>query len=105
MFGNYGGQSQFKINGLESVKYDGTDRTKLYHVGLVNPIRLDLFESHIYWVSLQSGNSLAKLDKFGRGAFIKIIAELDMVQDLKVFHSQKVPNSGRKLSHSKMNYN
>lgn len=80
---------------IESINHDGSDRVKLYHVGLSSPFRVDVFESHIYWVSLQSAGSLTKLDKFGRGSFIKLVAELDLVQDLKIFHPQKVPSNGK----------
>lgn len=82
-----------KQNLVESIKFDGTDRIKMYHVGLVNPLRLDILGSQIYWVSSQTRTSVTKQDKFGRGAFIKLIADLDLVQDVKVFHSEKVPSN------------
>lgn len=78
---------------VESVNHDGTDRVKLYHVGLMSPFRMDIFENHIYWLSQEAG-ALTKLDKFGRGAFIKIVNNLDLVREIKVFHSLKTPLNG-----------
>jgi hypothetical protein len=79
---------------VETIKPDGSDRVRISHVGLTNPYKIDIFENQIYSLSQYSG-SLNKLDKFGRGAFVNIINGLDLVSDIKVFHSYKVPQKSR----------
>ena len=82
-----------RTNFIESVKFDGSDRVKIEHVGLANPFKIDIFENHIYWLSREHG-LVDKIDKFGRGGLIKLVDGLDLTNDLKVFHSLKVPKNG-----------
>ena len=82
-----------KMNRIESIKFDGSDRVNVMHVGLDMPYRIDIFENHVYWLSKDVG-SINKVDKFGRGAFIKLSERLELADDVKVFHSYKVPNNG-----------
>lgn len=96
---------------VESVSIDGTDRVKLYHIGITNPVRLDLFANHVYLLSQPQtgvgvggvGSSLTRLDKFGRGAYVKLVNGIDLVEDVKVFHQLKVP-SNRNISNLSTSY-
>jgi hypothetical protein len=82
-----------KTNIIESCKFDGSDRASVMHVGLVKPFRIDIFENHIYWLSEDEG-SINKVDKFGRGAaFNNLVGSLEMADDIKVYHSYKIPTS------------
>ncbi len=83
-----------KYNFIESIKYDGTDRVRIEHAGLLNPFRIDIFENHVYWLSKEHG-SVNKIDKFGRGGLIKMISGLDLTSDIKVFHSLKIQKSSK----------
>jgi low density lipoprotein-related protein 2 len=78
---------------VESVNWDGTDRMRVRHVAMRDPFKIDLFESHLYWLSEDAG-VVNKVDKFGRGARVELIQGLDLVEDLKVFHALKIPTSG-----------
>jgi hypothetical protein len=86
--------SDRRRNLVESVNYDGTDRVRMRHTGMHQPFKIDVFENHVYWLSENEG-LVGKVDKYGRGARIDMIHGLDLVEDLKVFHSFKVPNSGK----------
>ncbi len=79
-----------KNNFIESINYDGSDRIRIYHNGLDRPYRIDLFASHIYWLSQDLG-SVNKIDKFGRGGLVNLVRDLDLAEDVKVFHSLKAP--------------
>lgn len=79
-----------KNNFIESSNFDGSDRSRIYHNGLEKPHRIDIFENHIYWLSREKG-SINKIDKFGRGGLHNLVEHLDMVDDVKVYHSQKMP--------------
>jgi hypothetical protein len=81
-----------KTGVVESIKQDGSDRVKISHRGLRNPFKIDSFENHIYWMSKDLG-SINKVDKFGRGAIIELVNGLDLIEDIKVFHSFKVPTN------------
>ena len=84
-----------KNNFIESANFDGSDRNRIYHNALYEPYRIDIFENHIYWLSQEHG-SINKIDKFGRGGLHVLVEHLDMAEDIKVFHSQKMP----RLSHN-----
>lgn len=88
--------SDHKTSVIESVKFDGSDRVTVMHVGLDRPLRIDLFENHIYWLAKDLG-SVNKVDKFGRGALHKLVDRLDLADDVKVFHSFKIPTNGELL--------
>ena len=77
---------------IESIKFDGTDRARVDHSALHNPFKMDIFENHVYWLSQEHG-LVNKVDKFGRGGLIKLVEGLDIANDVKVFHSLKVPTS------------
>jgi low density lipoprotein-related protein 2 len=80
----------YKTNLIESINYDGTNRVRITHNGIKYPFKLDIFENHIYWISRDNG-SIYKLDKFGRGALLNLVHQLDLADDIKVYHSLKVP--------------
>lgn len=81
-----------RTNHIETVKFDGSDRAKIEHAGLVSPFKIDVFENHVYWLSREYG-LVNKVDKFGRGGLIKLVDGLDLTSDLKVFHSLKAPKT------------
>ena len=75
---------------IESMNSDGSDRVRIHHAGLSKPYKLDVFENHVYFMSKELG-SVNKVDKFGRGGLISLVANLDLIDDVKVFHSLKTP--------------
>jgi len=79
-----------KNNFIESINSDGSDRVRIYHNGLERPYRIDVFGSHIYWLSQDRG-SVNRIDKFGRGGMINLVRNLDLAEDVKIFHSSKAP--------------
>ena len=84
-----------KTNIIKSIKYDGSDRaTVMQHVGIDRPFRIDIFENHVYWLSKDVG-SVNKVDKFGRGVMHTLVDKLDLADDVKVFHSFKIPSNGK----------
>lgn len=82
-----------KMNLIETIKPDGTDRRKIRHNLMLNPYKIDIFESHIYWL-LRSTGTVGRVDKFGRGAVFNFAQGLDYADDLKVFHKHKYPSGG-----------
>jgi len=86
-----------KTNVIESIKFDGSDRVRVNHVAMRNPFKIDVFENHVYWLTSELG-TIKKVDKFGRGAAIELIKDLDLVEDIKVFHELKVPLDGKLLN-------
>ena len=84
-----------KTNIIKSIKYDGGDRaTVMQHVGLDRPMRIDIFENHVYWLSKDAG-SVNKVDKFGRGIKYTLVERLELADDVKVFHPLKIPANGK----------
>ena len=81
------------MNLIETIKPDGTDRRQIRHNLMNNPYKIDIFESHIYWL-LRSAGSIGRIDKFGRGAVLNYVQGLDYAEDVKVFHKHKYPNRG-----------
>ena len=81
-----------KLNTIESINIDGSDRMKITHFSIVQPYKLDVFENNVYWASKELG-SIYKIDKFGRGSVTKIISGMNLIQDLKIFHPIKIPES------------
>lgn len=63
-----------KLDVLEAIRADGTGR-RLVTRGLKRPVALEVFGSHVYWLSRDSGE-LLRLDKFGRGVPIVISRNL-----------------------------
>ncbi len=82
-----------KTNVIESIKFDGSDRVRVNHVAMRNPFKIDVFENHVYWLASDLG-AIKKVDKFGRGAAIELVKDLDLVEDIKVYHEFKVPIDG-----------
>jgi hypothetical protein len=82
-----------KLSLVETIKPDGSDRRQIRHNLMHNPFKIDVFESHIYWLSRSTG-SISKVDKFGRGAIANFVNGLDMVDDIKIFHKYKYPTKG-----------
>lgn len=80
-----------KMNTIESVRPDGSDRQKITHNFLVHPFKIDIFESSIFWFTQQDG-SIHKMDKFGRGSSMTLVQNLDLAEDIKVFNSLKYTN-------------
>ena len=66
----------------------------MQHVGIDRPFRIDIFENHVYWLSKDVG-SVNKVDKFGRGFMHTLVDKLDLADDVKVFHSFKIPSNGK----------
>ena len=84
-----------KTNIIKSIRYDGSDRaTVMQHVGLDRPMRIDIFENHVYWLSKEAG-SVNKVDKFGRGIKYTLVERLELADDVKVFHPLKIPANGK----------
>ena len=84
-----------KTSIIESIKYDGSDRVKITHISLNNPLKIDIFETNIYWLSREHG-SINSVDKFGRGANKQIIQGLELTDDIKIYHKYKIPANGKK---------
>lgn len=84
--------SDFKRNLIESVKFDGSDRSYFDHNGLRNPYSIDIFENKVYFLARDSG-FISSVDKYGRGATNILIDKLDLVEKIKVFHSFKIPQN------------
>ena len=87
-----------KLNLIETIKPDGTDRRQIRHNLMNNPYKIDIFESHIYWL-LRSAGTVGRIDKFGRGAVLNYVQGLDNAEDLKVFHKHKYPTQGLYIFH------
>lgn len=84
--------SDLRTHVIETINYDGSDRYKLDHPGLEHPFKLDVFENNIYFLNRENG-SVGKIDKFMRGA-VKVLAfDLDVTQDIKIFHPSIKPKS------------
>jgi low density lipoprotein-related protein 2 len=81
--------SDSKHNIIESINPDGTDRKKLSHSLLKNPLKIDIFENYLYWISRESG-TLNKIDKFGRGSAVKIIGSETLIDEIKIYHPLKM---------------
>lgn len=84
--------SDHKRNLIESVRFDGSDRTRMTHVALRNPFKIDIFENNLYWLARDLGN-VNKVDKFGRGAHLQLIEGLDLTGDMKILHPFKIPSN------------
>jgi len=56
--------------------------------GLNFPVRLDVFESHMFWVSEQRG-MLSTMDKFGRGVNRTLQTGLIRPHAIKLYHPNK----------------
>ena len=57
-------------------------------LGLNFPVRLDVFESQLYWVSEERG-MLSTMDKFGRGVNRTLQTGLVRPHAIKMFHPNK----------------
>ncbi|CAE1155780.1 LRP2 [Acanthosepion pharaonis] len=77
-----------KLNVIESIKPDGSDRVTVVSQGLQNPISLDVLEEYMYVLSQNSGK-LLRMDKFGRGDNIILQSGLLLPRSVKVFHVLK----------------
>ncbi|RNA22802.1 low-density lipo receptor-related 2, partial [Brachionus plicatilis] len=82
--------SDYRRSMMESVKFDGSDRSYFVHNGLRNPYSIDIFENKVYFLARDSG-AISSVDKYGRGAVNKLLDKLDLVEEIKVFHSFKIP--------------
>ena len=56
--------------------------------GLNSPVRLDVFESQLFWVSEQDG-TLTTMDKFGRGVNRTLQSGLERPHAVTLFHRYK----------------
>ena len=79
-----------KMSLIETIKPDGTDRRQIRHNLMHSPYKIDIFESHIYWLLRETGG-VGRMDKFGRGAVFNYAQGLDLVEDIKIFHQLKYP--------------
>ena len=85
--------TDLRTHTVETINYiDGSDRYKLEHPGLEHPFKLDLFENNIYFINRENG-SIGKIDKFMRGSVSNLAYDLDLTQDLKIFHPNQKPKS------------
>ena len=57
-------------------------------LGLNFPVRLDVFESQLFWVSEKNG-MLTTMDKFGRGVNRTLQTGLVRPHAIKMFHPQQ----------------
>ncbi|KAL3854471.1 hypothetical protein ACJMK2_013739, partial [Sinanodonta woodiana] len=95
-----------KENLLESMNWDGSDRVLVTSTGIYNPVGIDVFESLIYWVSMETGQLLT-IDKFGRGINTTLQSGLLLPKTAKVAHQLRVdltvknrcPRTGNQCSH------
>ncbi|KAL3854509.1 hypothetical protein ACJMK2_013774 [Sinanodonta woodiana] len=95
-----------KENLLESMSWDGSDRVLVTSSGIYNPVGIDVFESLIYWVSMETGQLLT-IDKFGRGINTTLQSGLLLPKTAKVAHQLRVdltvknrcPRTGNQCSH------
>lgn len=81
-----------KNNFIESINYDGSDRVRIHHNGFNKPYRIDIFENYIYLLSQENG-AINKVDKYGRGGLFNVVKDLDLSEDIKIFHPSKVPKN------------
>ncbi|XP_023703710.1 low-density lipoprotein receptor-related protein 2 [Cryptotermes secundus] len=78
-----------KLNTIEMVKHDGSNRILVLHgEALHHPISLDVFESTMFWITRDAGE-LMKQDKFGRGVPVVITKDLVNPSGVKVYHVQR----------------
>ncbi|KAK9880927.1 hypothetical protein WA026_013260 [Henosepilachna vigintioctopunctata] len=94
-----------KLNTIENMKYDGTDR-KIVIRGekLKHPISLDIFESNLYWVTKDTGE-IIRQDKFGRGVPFTLKRDLTHPSGVKVYHDLRYNTSIPKYcSHSECSH-
>lgn len=60
----------------------------VFLAGLNHPFSLDVFESHLYWVSKVKGE-VTMLDKFGRGVNQTLQAGLLMPHSIKIYQQYR----------------
>ena len=81
-----------KLNSIESINQDGTDRVTVIHGDLHHPTSIDLFEDQLFWITRDTGE-IYRQDKFGRGVKVRVKRSLEQASDLKVFHDKKYNTS------------
>ena len=81
-----------KLNTIESINLDGSNRVTVAHGELHHPTSLDLFEDQLYWVTRDTGE-IFKQDKFGRGVKVRVKRSLEQASDLKIYHEKKYNTS------------
>ncbi|XP_012271678.1 low-density lipoprotein receptor-related protein 2 [Orussus abietinus] len=93
-----------KLNTIESIRPDGTNRRiVMSKENAKHPGFLDVFESSLYWVTMEG--ELYRQDKFGRGVKELLIEDILTQSDLKVYHPLRYnttlrnPCSGYPCSH------
>lgn len=84
--------ADMKLNTIESVNPDGSNRVTVIHGDLHHPASLDLFEDQLYWVTRDTGE-IFKQDKFGRGVKVRVKRSLEQASDLKIYHDKKYNTS------------
>ncbi|CAF4051809.1 unnamed protein product, partial [Rotaria sordida] len=77
-----------KKESIESMNYDGTDRTIIAHIGIHAPHSLDIFGSHLYWIN-RDNRSLYTIEKFGRGLSTLVIDKLELPLFVRIYHPLK----------------
>ena len=82
-----------KKESIESMNYDGTDRTTIAHIGIHAPHSLDVFASHLYWIN-RDNRSLYTIEKFGRGISTLILDHLESPLFVRIYHPLKQVQSG-----------
>ncbi|KAF2897473.1 hypothetical protein ILUMI_08703 [Ignelater luminosus] len=82
-----------KLNTIESVKRDGSNRKTIAKGEMLkHPISLDVFESNLFWVTKDSGE-IVRQDKFGRGVPVVIQGDLVNPSGVKVYHNLRYNTS------------
>ncbi|XP_065212523.1 low-density lipoprotein receptor-related protein 2 isoform X2 [Planococcus citri] len=81
-----------KMNTIESIKPDGTNRLVVLRDVHVHPLSLDVFENNLYWIAGKTGE-LIKQDKFGRGVPVIVAKDLVNPSSVKAYHASKYNTS------------
>jgi low density lipoprotein-related protein 2 len=83
-----------RTGAIETMNFDGSDRHRIEQFHIRNPYKIDIFEGDLYWLSRRDGH-VRKMDKFGRGAITTLAANLNLIEDVKVYHKFKYQSNGR----------
>ncbi|XP_060033733.1 low-density lipoprotein receptor-related protein 2 [Erinaceus europaeus] len=79
--------SDYKENTIETIKYDGSDR-RIVTYSAMSPYSLDIFESHLYWVSKEKGE-VWKKDKFGKEENERLLVVNPWLTQVRIFHQHR----------------
>ncbi|OQV14980.1 Low-density lipoprotein receptor-related protein 2 [Hypsibius exemplaris] len=79
--------SDSKGNVIESANFDGSDRRVIIRKDADRPVRVDVFEGSVYWLTRDTG-LVYRQDKFGGGARSLVESKLGVSNDIKIYQKQ-----------------